>query len=116
MATTTTTKPVNLGQLSTELGGLAMTANLHEGTTTITTVGDYDLAALEAAVAAHVAIDEEANRVTIQDRARAALTANTTYLALTSPTAAQVAAQVKALTRQNNALIRLMLGKFDAVD
>lgn len=117
MASTTTIKPINLGQLSAEMGGVPMTANLHEGVTTINTVDDsVDLAVLEAAISAHVAIDEQANKLTIEDRARLALTANNNYLSITTPTAAQISAQVKALTRQNNALIRLLLNKFDSID
>lgn len=42
----------------------------------------------------------------IVSRAQAALTNNATFLAIASPTAAQVATQTKALTRQVNALIR----------
>lgn len=43
-------------------------------------------------------------------KARAAMAVNAAFLALPTPSAAQVAAQVKALTRQNNALIRLLVG------
>jgi len=43
-------------------------------------------------------------------RARKALVANANYLAVQSPTAAQVTAQVNRLTRQNSALIRLLIG------
>lgn len=42
-------------------------------------------------------------------RARAALAGNATYLALATPSNAQNTAQVRALTRQINALIRLVV-------
>lgn len=48
------------------------------------------------------------NAVTLLDRARQALTTNATYLALASPSTAQSTAQVKALTRQVDGLIRLL--------
>lgn len=59
---------------------------------------------------------EQSNETSIRDKATQALQVNRDFLALTSPSNAQVVAQVKALTRQNNALIRLALGRFDAAD
>lgn len=53
---------------------------------------------------------------TLANQATAALTANKTYAALASPSNAQVAAQVKALTQQVNALIRLQLRRLDTAD
>lgn len=47
------------------------------------------------------------NTATLLAKAKAALTVNTTFLGIASPTNAQVIAQVKALTRQVNALIKL---------
>lgn len=54
---------------------------------------------------------EEANEATLTARAAAALTSNATYLALSAPTAAQNTAQIKALTAQVQAVIRLYLGR-----
>lgn len=52
-----------------------------------------------------------ANGRTLQQKARQALIDNGTYLAIATPTAAQNTAQVKRLTRQVNALIRLQLNE-----
>lgn len=64
-----------------------------------------------ARVAQQVTVDvtEEAITYDLHVRARAALAGNATYLALATPTNAQNTAQVKALTRQHNALIRLIV-------
>lgn len=56
-----------------------------------------------------------ANRDSVFAKARTALTANATFLAIASPSAAQVAAQVKLLTRESNGLIRSLLNQFDDV-
>jgi hypothetical protein len=48
-----------------------------------------------------------ANEAELIRRAKSALTGNATFLALGSPTNAQTLAQVRALTRQVNALIKL---------
>lgn len=45
----------------------------------------------------------------LHTKARAALVANTAYLAIATPTNAQVVAQVQRLTRECSAIIKLLL-------
>lgn len=54
--------------------------------------------------------------VTLRERANGALDSNRAFLALPSPTATQNAAQVKALTRQIQGVLRLVLSEFDGTD
>ena len=53
-------------------------------------------------------------RRTMASRAKDALGSNKTFLSKPSPSNAELAAQVKALTRQNSALINLVLNRTDA--
>lgn len=58
-------------------------------------------------------VKEEArttNQAAIVQQARTAVSSNASYLAIGTPTNAQVAAQVRALTQQNNKIIRVLLG------
>lgn len=50
----------------------------------------------------------------LRSKAQTALATNATFLAIASPTAAQVATQAKALSRQCDAIIRILLGQFDS--
>lgn len=59
---------------------------------------------------------QNTNRATIQQQAATALDTNRTFLALASPTNAQTLAQVKALTRQNQGIIRLLLNQLDSTN
>lgn len=52
-----------------------------------------------------------ANHDDLRSKARAALSSNAAFLAIASPNNAQTAAQVKALTRQMNGVIRMLLGE-----
>lgn len=53
---------------------------------------------------------------TLVQRLDHGLDVNAAYLALTTPTAAQTAAQVKALTREVSALIRLARANLNSTD
>lgn len=56
------------------------------------------------------------NGDTLRSAIAAALTANRTFLGLASPSNAQTLAQVRALTRQVNALARLVAGLLDTTN
>ena len=58
----------------------------------------------------------ESNRSSIETKALAALTANNDYLAIASPSNAEVLAQVRVITRECNGLIRLVLNQLDSDD
>jgi hypothetical protein len=58
----------------------------------------------------------ETVRTTLQQQAAAAMEANRTWLAVAAPTNAQTLAQVRALTRQMNGAIRLLLNQLDGTD
>lgn len=59
--------------------------------------------------------DEVDNLGTIMQRAGQALSANQTFLALASPTNAQVLAQTQRLTRECSALIRVLVGQLSDI-
>lgn len=69
---------------------------------------DRDATAAESVTITHIE-----NSDSLTAKATAALTNNATYQAIASPTTAQAVAQVAALTRQVNALIRVANGLLD---
>ena len=69
--------------------------------------------ALIAEQVVDIDVTAEAVEYDLHTRIRQALTVNDTFLAKTSPTQADVLAQVRALTREASALIRLMVRQLD---
>lgn len=59
---------------------------------------------------------EETIAVSLRSKAHAAIAANNTFLALAAPSLAQQGTQIKLLTRECNALIRLLINQLDADD
>jgi hypothetical protein len=55
-----------------------------------------------------------ANELDLRTKAQQALATNDAFLAIASPTNAQVVTQVQRLTRENSALIRLVLRTLDS--
>jgi hypothetical protein len=58
----------------------------------------------------------KANRLTLEKQALTSFQANKDFLNVANPNNAAVLAQVKALTRQNNGIIRLLLGRLESAD
>jgi len=73
-------------------------------------------AQVDETYAAIADVAELVNADTTRTQALAALTTNRDFLALASPTQAQTLAEVKALARQVNGLIRNLLGLFDGTN
>lgn len=75
---------------------------------TLTVSFDATLGEAEKARALQVLTSRDDSEMTNAQAVAAALAANQTFLGLTSPTNLQVVAQVRALTRQVNALARIV--------
>lgn len=71
-----------------------------------------------AVVAAHVGAVPPAqlNEAALRLKAETALALNSEFLGLAGPTQAQTLAQVKMLTKECSALIRLFIRKFDSME
>ena len=59
---------------------------------------------------------EERNADALRQRIDASLEANRAYLSLPLPSAGQTAAQIKLLTGETTAIIRLLLGRLEGTD
>jgi len=75
-----------------------------------------DLTALEVAAVQRRMASRNVNEETLQEQALQALQNNRDFLAIGTPTNAQVLAQVKALSRQMNGAIRMLLGQLDGTN
>lgn len=114
----TTTGPVNLDQLHAALPPcvLATTGDLTAAGATIEcpsgVVTDAEISAALATIV--YAPPPNVNAATLIAKGANAISSNLTYLAVASPTTAQAAAQIAALTRQVDALIRLACSLLDS--
>lgn len=92
---------------------------LWNGVTPLTLPSDRHTITESAAIAGGYAFPPipitEINAATLKDRAAHAIIANITYLSITSPTNAQVVAQVNRLTKECSGLIRLLLDQTDDI-
>lgn len=117
----TTSARINGDQVAAALpAGATFTSNGADlpstGSKILTGIGCTD-AQLTTAIntAAAAFIDRDANQATLTSRAQTALTNNATFLAINNPTTAQAITQVKALTRQVDGIIRLLLDQVDSL-
>ena len=83
---------------------------------TLTTSRPYTTAENADADARATAATASANGATLRTRAANAIATNNAFLAQTTWTNADVLAQVKLLTRECNALIRLVVNQLDSTD
>lgn len=121
MSSTVTTKQINSGVLAKQLGVSVIVRGAESSTSQKTVEADVDAATLGSAIAAHVFVDEQANDEALRQAARLALVANRAFLAAAKPgtAAAQASSaydQTKALTRQMNGVLRLLLGDLTGTD
>lgn len=117
----TTSQPLNGDQLQAALppgasfnssGGRLESTDQKE----IVPVGTDDTT-LQAAVntAASQYVDQEANLQTLLQKSATALQNNQAYLSIAQPTSAQAVAQVAALTRQVNGVVRVLTASLNSL-
>lgn len=113
---------LNGNQLEAELaaaGVVTPTVTVSMDDCLLVTAVEPDRETVELVISQHVPAAPPAhiaNRATLEERAATALAANATFLAIATPTNAQTLAQVKTLTKECTALIRLALNLLDSTD
>lgn len=75
-----------------------------------------DLTPAEVIAAQQCIQSRNADELTLRMQALTALQSNRDFLAIVSPTNAQTLAQVKALSRQMNGAVRMLLGQLDGTN
>lgn len=75
-----------------------------------------DLTAAQVLAVKARAESKNTNEETLRTQAHTALQANRDFIAIVTPTNAQVLAQVKALSKQSNGVIRMLLAQLDGTD
>jgi len=104
LTSTTTTDPATIVSLYEGISATGPVA----GVWTVTAPDTMGQATLDSLVALiQAGATASANEATLRAKAATALASNATFQAIASPTQAQALAQVKDLTRQVNALIKL---------
>lgn len=100
--------------MSTEVDASG-TWDASDGVRVLVTPSSSYLSALQTAYqAAYGPGTPPANLTDLQAKAQNAIASNQNFLAIASPTNAQAVAQVQTLTRENTAIIRLLLGLLDS--
>lgn len=61
-------------------------------------------------------VQKDVNAETLRRQVSAALEVNRSFLAIANPTPPQTAAQVKLLTQESSALIRLLIDRLEGTD
>lgn len=119
MATVTVPGPANTAQIANALPNGCVIAH-DTATDTYTIDADtYTAAQIQTAYQGIVydpswQFPADANATTIRQRALSALNANATYLAISTPTTAQMRDQLALVTKECNGIIRLLLGQLDS--
>lgn len=112
---TTTTELTGLNDTLNQLSPEFTITGPDAGVWTITMPDTVSQVDLDAAIVTEIGIlTAIANMVILSAQAKAAQTGNNNFLAIPTPTQAQSLAQIKALTRQSTALIKMVIGDLDS--